>query len=167
MTSTERHIEIIACPEKETGPENLRNSEGSIIELADGRLLMAYSNFTAGAHDFAVSDIRGKTSDDGGATWSAPFLVQPNDARINVMIASLLRLGTHGHGELKKSGALALFYVRHETTYTDRVCFRLSRNEGRDWSEEVCINEVPREGACDAGDPALTRGPSRSDDVGR
>jgi len=67
MTSGERHIEIVACPEKETGPDNLRNSEGSIIELADGRLFMVYSNFTAGASDFAVSDIRGKTSDDGGA----------------------------------------------------------------------------------------------------
>ena len=143
MSNQERHIEIIACPEKETGPENLRNSEGSIIELADGRLFMVYSNFTAGPSDFAVSDIRGKLSEDGGASWGAPFLVQPNDARINVMIASLLRLGTYGHGHLRKSGALALFYVKHETTYTDGICFRLSRNEGVDWSGEVRINEVP------------------------
>jgi len=58
MSPTERHIAIVACPEKETSPDNLRNSEGSIIELVDGRLFMVYSNFTAGAHDFAVSDIR-------------------------------------------------------------------------------------------------------------
>ena len=68
MTNPERHIEIIACPKKETGPENIRNSEGTIIELKEGPLSMAYSNSAAGAHDVAVSDIR------------------------------LLRLGTRGHG---------------------------------------------------------------------
>lgn len=138
-----RHVETIACAAGETGPENLRNSEGSIIELRDGRLFMVYSNFTAGPNDFSVSDIQGKTSADGGLTWSAPFLVQPNDARINVMIASLLRLGEYGHGYLRKQGALALFYVKHETTYTDGIYFRLSRNEGASWSREVRINAVP------------------------
>ena len=139
----ERHIEMIACPAGETSPANDRNSEGSVIELTDGRLFMVYSNFTAGAHDFAVSDIQGKISEDGGATWCEPFVVQPNDARINVMIASLLRLGTYGTGHLKKSGGLALFYVKHETKYTDGIYFRLSRNEAATWSKEVRINEVP------------------------
>ena len=53
-----------------------RASEGSAIELADGRLLYVYSHFTHGGHDHDVSDIRGMVSQDAeGRKWGKPFLV--------------------------------------------------------------------------------------------
>ena len=40
-----KHFEDqVVCPLWETGPGNLRNSEGAVIELLDGRLLLAYKN---------------------------------------------------------------------------------------------------------------------------
>jgi len=86
-----RDIELIVCPHGETGPKNLRNSEGAVIELSDGRLLLAYTHFYEGSHDFDAGDIRGKISEDGGMTWSEPFLIQPNTARFNVGRLSLIR----------------------------------------------------------------------------
>ena len=40
-----------------------------MIELADGRLLLAYTHFYQGGSDFGAGDIRGKISEDGGDTW--------------------------------------------------------------------------------------------------
>ena len=73
----------IVCPIRETGPGNLRNSEGSVLELGPGKILLTYTHFYEDAEDLGPGDIRGKLSTDGGETWSAPFLVMPNIARCN------------------------------------------------------------------------------------
>ena len=88
----DRRLDMIVCPHHETGPGNTRNSEGAIVELKDGRLLMAYTHFYAGGSDYAAGDIRGKLSEDGGATWSEPFLIEPNTARCNNGRLALFRL---------------------------------------------------------------------------
>lgn len=148
-TGKERHIETIACPHGETGPQNTRNSEVSIIELRDGRLLLAYSHFYEGGEDFSASDIRGKTSADGGQTWSAPFLIQPNDAGMNTFIASLLRL-REGDSVFSRQwgyqmkGVIAFFYYKRERlVHNNGLFLRTSRDEGQNWSKEIRINEVP------------------------
>lgn len=99
---TDLHLESIACPNR---GENQRNSEGSVIDLRNRRLLLAWTRFRGGSgSDFAPSDIATRTSADAGRTWSEPQIVAAgNDAEGNVLSASLLRLGT---------GALALFYDR-------------------------------------------------------
>jgi len=85
------------------GPGNPRNTEGSIVELPDGRLLLAYTHFTGGGADEAAADIVGRYSGDLGSTWGEPFVLQVNDAQQNVMSVSLLRLPT---------GELLLGYLR-------------------------------------------------------
>jgi len=141
--STYEELEMIVCPCD--GKEHLRNSEGSVIALADeGSLLLAYTRFRGGSSsDFAPADIATRISSDGGRTWSDDTIVaHGHDETGHVLSASLLRLG---------SGAIALFYGR--TTYTKgpdyykgnmddvslyciRQIMRVSHDEGKTWSDE-------------------------------
>lgn len=63
----ERHVLV---PATEDAP---RNMGADLVELTDGRLLLAYSRWLGGTHDYDGSQICGLVSADGGATWSAPF----------------------------------------------------------------------------------------------
>jgi len=151
-------FEGVVCPHGETGPENTRNSEGAIIELRDGRLLMAYTHFYAGGSDWAAGDIRGKLSGDGGLTWSAPFLIEPNSARCNVGRLSLIRLRPVPDGLQHDIGSeyLAHIYVELNRFYTSRLLFKTSADEGQTWSAPVQINDTGTLGhICQRGDTAL------------
>ena len=73
-------------------PEHPRQSEASILELADGRLFMAWIDFTVAA-DNGASTIASMTSSDGGATWQDyRVLISPREGDINVFSPCLLRL---------------------------------------------------------------------------
>ena len=156
-------IDMIVCPLFETGPRNLRNSEGSVVELRDGRLLLYYMNFYTGATDWSAADVRGKISDDGGQTWSEPFLVEPNTARFNVGRLSLFRLPPHvpvgedeelGHVH---HGLLAHVYVEMNDGLNRRMIFKTSADEGETWSDPVQINDIGTLGSiAQCGDSALT-----------
>ena len=64
-------VESIVCPNSD---ENLRNSEGAVIDLRDGSLLLAWTRFRCGSSsDFAPSDIVTSMSTDGGRRWSDPL----------------------------------------------------------------------------------------------
>lgn len=121
-------IELIVCPSTETSP---RQSEADILELKDDRLLLAYTDFyTKGKNDFSPSRISGKLSPDKGRTWTDPFIIQENIAKINGMEPTLLRLG---------SGEIALFYI-HKNSKTDcKPYLKKSRDDGKTWSEAVCM----------------------------
>ncbi|MEO7144676.1 MAG: sialidase family protein, partial [Bryobacteraceae bacterium] len=120
---------LIVCP---AGPERPRNSEGDIVKLRNGQLLLAYSEFIGSdGSDFGSARIGAKTSRDGGHTWSAPYVLMPNDGRMNVMSPSLLRL---------KSGRLAFSYTVKNSTSDDRVYVRISSDEARTWSAPVRVN---------------------------
>ena len=150
------HLDMIVCPHFETGPENSRNSEGAMIELADGRLLLAYTHFYAGASDFGAGDIRGKISEDGGQTWGAPFLIEPNSARCNVGRLSLLRLKEGFDGRHKTAAHLAHVYVELNRFYHMRLIFKTSADEGETWSAPTVINDTGMLGhICQRGDTAL------------
>src|SRR5262249_53913207 len=87
-----------------TSGTNPRNSEGAFVELKDGRLLFVYTHFTGGSGDHAAAHLAARSSVDGGRTWTAKDeLVLPNEAQMNVMSVSLVRLA---------SGEIALFYLR-------------------------------------------------------
>ncbi|MDP7397052.1 MAG: sialidase family protein [Lentisphaeria bacterium] len=155
-------IDMIVCPLFETGPRNLRNSEGGVVELSDGRLLLAYMHFYTGATDWSAGDIRGKTSEDGGKTWSEPFLIEPNSARFNVGRLSLFRLPPHapvgedaelGHVH---SGLLGHVYVEWNDGLNRRMFFKTSSDEGQTWSAPVQINDTGTLGSiAQCGDSAL------------
>src|SRR5215471_16781706 len=54
----------VICP---AGVERPRNTEGDIVELKNGSLLLAYSEFVGSdSSDFAQGRIAGKISHDGG-----------------------------------------------------------------------------------------------------
>lgn len=113
---------------------NPRNTEGDFIELADGRILFAYTKFTGGGSDYAEAHIAGRYSSDGGATWTdQDVVVLPNEGRMNTMSVSLLRLA---------SGEIALFYLVKNDKTDLRPYVRFSDDEAETWSEPiVCIKE--------------------------
>jgi len=146
----------IVCPLRETGPDNLRNSEGAVIELRDGRLLLAYTHFYADADDFGAGDIRGKTSADGGKTWSAPFIVQPNTGTYNTGRLALIRLPATSDGHAIRPDILGLVYVDLGDFYHHRMYLKTSVDEAQNWSPPIPINETGMLGhICQRGDTAI------------
>ena len=113
------------------GPGNPRNSEGDFVQLADGGWLFVYTHFSGGAGDHAAAHLVGRLSEDDGVTWSAEdHLVLANEAAMNVMSVSLLRLA---------DGRIALFYLRKESETDCRPYVRFSADEARSWSVPVQI----------------------------
>ncbi|WP_166830992.1 sialidase family protein [Thalassoroseus pseudoceratinae] len=110
---------------------NPRNSEGDMIELKDGRLLLVYTHFTDGAGDHAKAHLAGRYSSDGGVTWTEDDeLVVDNEAGMNVMSVSLLRLADE---------RIALFYLRKNSTQDCEPVLRISEDEAKSWSEPIEI----------------------------
>jgi hypothetical protein len=105
-----------------------RNGEGSIAQLADGRLLLAYTQFYGGSADDSEARIAGRFSEDGGLSWAPSFVLQPNVGRMNVMSASLLGLS---------SGKLAFLYLVKNSLSDLRAHMRISE-DAETWSDPVC-----------------------------
>src|SRR3954471_7093555 len=98
-------------------PGNPRNSEGSFVRLKDGRILFVYTHFTGGGDDHSAAYLAGRSSGDGGETWTTEDeIILPNEAGLNVMSVSLLRL---------RDGAIALFYLRKNALDDCRMVLRL------------------------------------------
>lgn len=127
-------FETMVCP---GGPHNCRNCEASVIELADGRLLLGYSHFGSGGGDYDVGDIRARFSDDGGYTWTEPVMVQETDGRHNMRGVDLMRL---------KSGDIGLIYGRslmgEDRVLEEHLLFRTSGDDGRTWGPEKRIGSI-------------------------
>lgn len=111
-----------------------RNTEGSVLELKDGRLLLVWTQFYSGTSDHSAAVIAGMTSSDGGLTWSKPFLVQENTGRQNVMSASLIRL---------RSGKIGLFYLVKNSSSDLHVYARFSTDEAKTWGEPIKVTMDP------------------------
>ena len=120
------------------GPETLlviepskkypRNSEGDVVELKGGPLMLIYTRFTGGGADNATADICGRLSGDGGKTWSDDRILVPNEGRENVMSVSIVRL---------KDGELLLFYLVKNSWNDCNTYVRRSRDEFKTLSEPV------------------------------
>ena len=121
-------IRVVVCP---TGPGNPRNSEAAIVVRRDSSLLLAYSRFYGGGADDAAAEIAARASQDGGRTWSDHFVIQPNDAKKNVMSVCLLRL---------QSGKIGLAYARTNSDSDAALWWRVSGDDGKSWSEEVLVS---------------------------
>ncbi|NPV54879.1 MAG: exo-alpha-sialidase [Firmicutes bacterium] len=122
--------------ELEPSEGNPRNSEGAIIELGDGRLLLAYTHFYGGASDDAPAYIAGRYSNDRGRSWDKEdIIILENEGSQNVMSVSFLRLD---------SGRLGLFYAIKNSWGDLRLFLRESGDEGASWGEKICC--TPQEG---------------------
>ena len=96
-----------------------RDTEGDIVVLKDGSLLLAWSDFyTKGWDDGSPSRVSARRSTDGGRTWG-PLQVLQERIGSNVMSVSLLRTskGTVLFTFLAKDGpdGQAVHYVRRST----------------------------------------------------
>ena len=102
-----------------------RSDSSSLVELADGRLLIVYHGYRAGPEgggDFGDAAIFIRESADGGATWSDERLlldVDPGD--LNVMNPSLVLLGDE----------LLLAVTRNHTRTDSSLELRRSADGGR------------------------------------
>lgn len=80
---------------------NLRNSEGDMIRLKDGSILMVYGRYHGdSASDLAPCDLVSIVSKDGGETWSEPhpLLNAADFGVVNIISVSLTRLADGGIG---------------------------------------------------------------------
>jgi sialidase-1 len=105
-----------------------RYSEGDVIELTDGRLLLAVGRKT-GASDFAAGEIIGMFSSDGGATWDdEPHLIKkPFDGLVDLMSVSFCR---------SPRGLHLFFLGRGKDAKGDTQPYQmLSADEGKTWGE--------------------------------
>jgi sialidase-1 len=119
----------VVCPASENNP---RNSEGDIIELKDGTLLLAWSKF-AGRDDHANAVIAAKTSADGGKNWGEEFTLQESIGAQNVMSVSLLRL---------QSGTILFFFLTKNASDDLQLFLRSSTDEAKTWSEPRKISAI-------------------------
>ena len=78
-------------------PECPRKSEGDVIELRDGRLLLAYMEFFGDGSDLAQTRIVAVESADGGRTWGRyRILLTTTPGDMNVYSPNLLRAADGG-----------------------------------------------------------------------
>ena len=115
---------------------NPRNSEGDFIALDDGSILFVYTHFTSGAGDNASGYLAGRTSRDQGKTWTKDdIVIMPNEADMNIMSVSLLRLN---------NGDIALFYLRKNSESDCLPVMRISKDEAKTWGDaKICFNDSP------------------------
>ncbi len=117
----------------EATPQNPRNTEADIIRLADGRLLVAWSDFYGGEMpDDAPARISAMYSEDLGGTWGERFTLQENVGGQNVMSVSFLRLA---------SGDLLFFYLVKNSSRDLQLVMRRSSDEAQSWGEPVMVTD--------------------------
>ena len=115
---------VLLALKPETGTP--RHSEGDLVTLADGGLLLIWTRFTSGTGgDHDPADLVASVSRDGGLMWSAPRVVVPSEGGMNVMSVSLRRL---------QDGRIALFHLVKHSLVNCRPVVRFSSDEGMTWS---------------------------------
>jgi len=126
--------DVVKTPLVPPKTNNPRNSEGDFISLKNGLMMFVYTRFTGGTSDDSRADLYAIFSGDHGKTWSLRSEpIVENEGKKNVMSASLLRLS---------EGEIALFYLRKNGPDDCLPMMRISKEEGRNWSEAVpCVTE--------------------------
>src|SRR3989442_784639 len=116
-------FEYLVAP---AGPGNQRNSEGDMLLLKGGRLLLAWIDFyTDGRSDWSAARISAMISRDQGRTWGPKFTLQENIGRMNVMEPDLLRL---------TSGKVLFIFARKNSEADCQPMVRISTDDARTFS---------------------------------
>lgn len=119
--------------------QNPRYTEGSIVELSDGSLLFAVTEFQNSGSDFAAAHIIGRASNDGGRSWSQPRVLHRNTGGMNVMSVTLRRLqGDRKAGE-QSAGPIAMFYLQKNDFDDLDLYVRRSDDECQTFGEPVLV----------------------------
>lgn len=83
-----------------------RKGEGDVIELADGRLLLVYMEFSGNGSDFAKTRLAAQESSDGGLSWSGHRVItETTPGDLNVYSPNLIAA--------KDGGILLIFMRQH------------------------------------------------------
>ncbi|MFT4558151.1 MAG: sialidase-1 [Planctomycetaceae bacterium] len=109
--------------------KNPRYTEGSVVELAEGSLLFAVTEFQDSDSDFAKAHIVGRVSHDGGQTWGAPRELQKNTGGMNVMSVTLRRIGS----------GISMFYLQKNDVNDLDMFVRTSSDEGKTFGEATLV----------------------------
>lgn len=117
---------------------NPRYTEGSILELADGSLLFAITQFEGSGSDFAKAKIVGRETRDGGRTWTAPRVLQENVGGMNVMSATLRRLGPANQWD----SPIGMFYLVKNSKSSLDLFLRISEDEAKTFGEPIKMNQA-------------------------
>ncbi|MCZ6793386.1 MAG: sialidase family protein [Planctomycetota bacterium] len=114
-----------------------RYSEGSLLELADGALAFATTEFAGGGQDHAAARIVVRVSADGGRTWGPTRVLQENVGQQNVMSVSLLRLAWPVHE------SIGMFYLVKNGPDDLHVALKVSGDELRSFGESIPVTTGP------------------------
>ena len=124
-------------------PDLPRKSEGDVIELRDGRLLLIYMEFSGDGSDEAETRIVSQESGDGGLTWGRyRIIAETTPGDVNVYSPNLIRAAD--------GGILLIFTRQHNTRpLTSTIHSWKSSDEGETfspWSEFTDRFEMVVEG---------------------
>ncbi len=105
--------------------DNVRNGEGDLIRLPDGRIMYAYSEYIGGSvHDHAASQITAVFSSDEGESFGDRRVLVPMDEKIvNRMCVSLLPM---------QNGEIGMFYGEKFYNREGRVGMRVMLTRTKD-----------------------------------
>ena len=118
--------------------ENPRYTEGSVLELNDGSLLFAITEFFESGSDFAKAHIIARRSGDGGLNWGEPRILQKNTGGLNCMSVTLRRLPTPDSPQ-----RIALFYLQ-KNSHSDLDLFvKYSNDEAETFGDAILVTDMP------------------------
>jgi sialidase-1 len=93
-------------------PDLPRKSEGDVVELEDGRLLLVSMEFGGDGNDFATTRLVAHESADGGRTWGGRRVVtETASGDVNVYAPNLIRA---------QDGGILLFFHRNHAKDTGK-----------------------------------------------
>jgi sialidase-1 len=130
MPESSRYDSVIA----EASEQFPRNSEGSVVRLKNGDLLVAWSAFERDIQDDTEAHIRARISNDDGDTWGEPFVLLENSAAQNTMSVSFLR---------ESSGALLMAVLEKQGPNECNLVVRKALQEPYVWSGPTRVTQSP------------------------
>jgi len=137
---------------RQATPQAPRVSEGDFLVLPDGRLLAVYTLYYNGeGWDTSPARIVGSISNDGGRSWSEPWVVADRDegSEGNVMSASLLAAQ---NGDL-----LLVYFDRTPAMKGKGMVLRRSSDLGKTWSPRTIVTPHDRSSHNVANNACLLR----------
>ncbi len=109
--------------------EHPRYTEGSVLALHDGTLLLATTEFHNSGSDFAKARIVARRSRDDGRTWSDLTVLQENTGALNVMSVTLRRVAP--------SGKIGMFYLQKDGFDNLHAFVRYSFDEAQSFGDLI------------------------------
>ncbi len=127
----------------------VRHSEATVVELKDGRLLLAWIEFSKGQgdSDWFPARIVAKTSGDGGCSWEGHrVLAAPQPGELSTYSPNLLRLKD---GRILFVCLRKIHFSRSPDVYpTATIAAYVSRDEGQTFTPLATICEKQPVGIC-------------------